>query len=66
MAKISLGYTLEISCRNGKILVEKVDDNWQNVMKETKGIWRKHPAFKEMEDSVEIVNWMRGMGDMMK
>jgi hypothetical protein len=29
-------------------------------MKETKGAWDKHPLFKEMDDAVEIVNWMRG------
>ena len=29
-------------------------------MKETKGAWDKHPLFKEMDDAVEIVNWMCG------
>ncbi len=29
-------------------------------MKETKGAWCEHPVFKEMDDAVEIVNWMRG------
>ncbi len=41
-AKISVGDTLEISYKYGKIHVEKVDENWENVMKETKGAWRKH------------------------
>jgi AbrB family looped-hinge helix DNA binding protein len=59
-AKISVGDNLEISYEHGKILVEKIDENWENVMKETKGAWRKHPIFKDMDDSVEIVNWMRG------
>ncbi len=59
-AKISVGDNLEISYEHGKILVEKIDENWENVMKETKGAWRKHPVFKDMDDSVEIVNWMRG------
>ncbi len=43
-----------------EILVEKIDENWEKVMKETKGAWRKHPVFKDMDDAVEIVNWMRG------
>jgi len=38
----------------------RIDENWKKVMKETKGAWRKHPVFKEMDDAVEIVNWMRG------
>jgi AbrB family looped-hinge helix DNA binding protein len=59
-AKISVGDNLEISYEHGKILVEKIDENWENVMKETKGAWRKHPIFKDMDDAVEIVNWMRG------
>lgn len=59
-AKISVGDNLEISYEQGKICVEKIDENWENVMKETKGAWRKHPVFKDMDDAVEIVNWMRG------
>ena len=59
-AKISVGDNLDISYEHGKILVEKIDENWEKVMKETKGAWRKHPVFKDMDDAVEIVNWMRG------
>ncbi len=59
-AKISVGDTLEISYEHGKVVVEKIDENWEHVMNETKGIWQKHPAFKGMDDAVEIVNWMRG------
>ncbi len=40
--------------------MKKSDENWENVMKETKGAWRQHPIFKDMDDAVEIVNWMRG------
>lgn len=29
-------------------------------MKETMGAWQKHPIFNDMDDSVDIVNWMRG------
>lgn len=59
-AKISVGDNLEISYEHGKICVEKIDENWKKVMKETKGAWRKHPVFKDMDDAVEIVDWMRG------
>ncbi|MDO8726153.1 MAG: hypothetical protein Q7J35_08805, partial [Candidatus Methanoperedens sp.] len=38
----------------------KIDKNWDKVMKETRGAWCKHPVFKEMDDAVEIVKWMRG------
>lgn len=40
--------------------MKKSDENWENVMKETKGAWRKHLIFKDTDDAVEIVNWMRG------
>lgn len=59
-AKISVGDNLEISYEHGKILVEKIDENWENVMKETKDAWHKYPVFKDMDDAVEIVNWIRG------
>lgn len=59
-AKISVGDNLKISYNYGKILIEKIDENWESIMKETKGAWRKHPIFKDMDDAVEIVNWMRG------
>jgi len=59
-AKIAVGDILDISYRRGKIQVEKIDENWEKVMKDTKGSWRKHPVFKEMDDAVEIVKWMRG------
>ena len=51
---------MEISYEHGKLLIEKVDESWENVMQATKGSWSKHPIFKEMDDAVEIVNWMRG------
>ncbi len=59
-AKISMGENLEISNEHGKIFVEKINGNWENIMKETKGAWHKHPIFKDMDHAVEIVNWMRG------
>lgn len=59
-ANIIVGDTLEISYENGKVVVEKIDENWEKVMKETKGAWSEHPIFKEMKDAIEITNWMRG------
>ncbi len=59
-AKLAVGDVLEISYKRGKIHVEKVDENWEKVMKETRGAWKKHAVFREMDDAVEIVNWMRG------
>jgi bifunctional DNA-binding transcriptional regulator/antitoxin component of YhaV-PrlF toxin-antitoxin module len=59
-ARIAVGDVLDISNKHGKIQVEKTDENWDQVMKETRGAWCKHPVFKEMDDAVEIVNWMRG------
>ncbi len=59
-AKISVGDILDISYKRGKIQVEKIDQNWNKVMKETLGAWRKYPVFEEIDDAVEIVNWMRG------
>lgn len=59
-ARIAVGDILDISNQSGKIQVEKIDENWDQVMKETRGAWRKHPVFEEMDDAVEIVNWMRG------
>ncbi len=59
-AKISMGNNLEISYEHGKILLETIDENWETIMKETKGAWRKYQIFKGMDDAVEIVNRMHG------
>lgn len=59
-AKIGVGDTVDVSYENGNIRVEKVDEDWENVMNATRGAWRKHPQFEDMGDAVEIVNWMRG------
>ena len=59
-SKIVIGDTVEISYERGKLLIEKIDESWEKVMKETKGAWSEHPVFKEMDDAIEIVNWMRG------
>ncbi len=59
-AKISVGDTVDVSYINGNIRVEKIDEDWENVMEATSGVWGKHPQFEDMDDAVEIVNWMRG------
>ncbi|RJS69286.1 AbrB/MazE/SpoVT family DNA-binding domain-containing protein [ANME-2 cluster archaeon] len=59
-SKIAIGDTVDISYERGKLLIEKIDESWEKVMKETKGAWSEHPVFKEMDDAIEIVNWMRG------
>ena len=51
---------MEISYENGRLVAEKLDMDWEKIMKETKGVWTNHPIFKEMKDAIEIVNWMRG------
>jgi len=59
-AKICVGDTVDVSYKDGKIRVEKIDEDWDNVMKSTQSSWSEHPQFKEMDDAVEIVDWMRG------
>jgi len=59
-AMITTGDTVEISFEHGKLVIEKIEVSWEKVMKETRGAWSEHPIFKEMDDAVEIVNWMRG------
>ena len=59
-AKIGIGDTVDVSYKDGTIRVEKIDENWDNVMKATQSVWHDHPQFKDMDDAVEIVDWMRG------
>ena len=33
--------------------------DWDEVMSETKGIWKPHPAFVNMKDSIEMTHWLR-------
>ncbi len=56
---ISVGDEVDVRSEDGRVVVEKAVGNWESVMKETRGIWRTHPIFKDMKDSVEIVNWLR-------
>ena len=53
-----MGDNLEILYDHGKILIEKIDENWENIMKEIKGAWRKHPILKDMDYAVEAVKPM--------
>ena len=58
-AKISVGDDVDVRYEDGKILLEKLEDNWEKVMKETEGRWADHPMFGRMKNSVEIVQWLR-------
>ncbi|MGI0079924.1 MAG: AbrB/MazE/SpoVT family DNA-binding domain-containing protein, partial [Nitrososphaerales archaeon] len=53
-AGIRVGDTVDVRSEGGKVIVEKISDNWGSVMKETRGVWKTHPVFKEMKDAVEI------------
>ena len=59
-AKIVIGDTVDISYKQGKLTIKKIEIDWTSVMKETKGAWSDHIVFKKMEDAIEIVNWIRG------
>ena len=59
-AEIGTGDAVDISYKDGTIQVVKIDEDWDNVMNATQGVWREHPQFKDMDDAVEIMDWMRG------
>ena len=56
---IRIGDTLDVRSQDGKVIIEKLGENWQTVMDQTRGSWKSHPAFKGMKDSVEITDWLR-------
>jgi len=58
-SKISVGDDVDVRYEDGKILLEKLEDNWGKVMAETEGSWAKHPVFGKMKNSFEIVDWLR-------
>jgi len=58
-AKVSVGDDVDVRYEGGKILLEKVENNWEKVMKETEGSWADHPVFGKMKNSVEVVHWLR-------
>src|SRR5207247_6049089 len=57
-AKISVGDDVDVRYEDGKILLEKLEDNWEKVMKETEGSWTDHPVIGKMKNRVEIVHWL--------
>jgi len=56
---INVGDAVDVRSQEGKIVVEKMGKSWESVMKETRGAWKTHPIFKNMKDSIEIVDWLR-------
>ncbi len=56
---LSVGDVVEVRYENEQIVIEKVDENWDRVMKETANAWSKHPFFGTMKNAVEVVNWLR-------
>ncbi len=58
-ARISVGDTVDIRYEDGRVVLEKLDDNWEKVMAESQGSWAKHPVFGKMKNSVEIVRFLR-------
>ncbi|HZY95121.1 MAG TPA: AbrB/MazE/SpoVT family DNA-binding domain-containing protein [Candidatus Bathyarchaeia archaeon] len=58
-ARISVGDTVDVRYEDGKVVLEKLDDNWETVMAESQGSWAKHPVFGKMKNSVEIVRFLR-------
>lgn len=57
---LSVGDVVEVEYEDGRIVIEKVGDGWEDVMVETSGAWKDHPVFGKMRDSLEIVKWLRG------
>ena len=58
-ANISIGDAIDVRFEEGKIVLERLEDNWERVMAETAGSWSDHPVFGKMKNSVEIVHWLR-------
>jgi AbrB family looped-hinge helix DNA binding protein len=56
---INVGDLVDVSSHEGRVVIEKVGRNWEQVMSETKGAWKTHPAFAGLRDSVEITHWLR-------
>jgi AbrB family looped-hinge helix DNA binding protein len=56
---INVGDLVDVRSQEGRVVIEKMGKNWDEVMRETKGAWSSHPAFAGMKDSVEITHWLR-------
>jgi len=57
---LSVGDVVEVRYEEGRIIIEKVLERWEDVMMDTAGAWRNHPVFGKMKNSIEVVNWLRG------
>lgn len=60
---LSVGDVVEVRYDEGKIIIEKMLEKWEDAMKATAGAWRNHPVFGRMKNSIEIVNWLRGKSE---
>ena len=59
-AEIEKAFEMQDKKAHKKLVIQKTEVSWKAVMKETRGAWREHPVFKDKDDAVGIVNWMRG------
>ncbi|MBW1728110.1 MAG: AbrB/MazE/SpoVT family DNA-binding domain-containing protein [Deltaproteobacteria bacterium] len=59
-ANINVGDILEVTYEDGRIVVEKIEESWDKIMKQTRGSWNEHPIFIDIKNSVEFINWLRG------
>lgn len=57
---LSVGDVVEVRYEEGRIIIEKLVGGWEDVMMETAGVWRNHPVFGRMGNSIEVVDWLRG------
>jgi len=53
------GELVRVRYEDGKVLLERLEDDWERVMKESEGAWAHHPVLGKMKNSVEIVHWLR-------
>lgn len=58
-ARLKVGDTVDVRSQDGRVIIEKIGGNWEAIMNETRGMWKAHPAFKDMKDAVETVDWLR-------
>jgi AbrB family looped-hinge helix DNA binding protein len=56
---LNVGDSVDVRREGRKVIVEKVGNNWESVMRETRGTWKNHPVFGSMKDSLEIADWIR-------
>jgi AbrB family looped-hinge helix DNA binding protein len=56
---INVGDVVDVRSQGGRVVIEKMGRNWEEVMSETKGAWKAHPIFADMKDSIEIIHWLR-------